>query len=70
MSKWASILKEKAASAPPAVVLCATCTRPLDQKSRCWHCCNRVCSGCGRPTGSAFIELCYACGLADTSSPS
>jgi hypothetical protein len=34
----------------------------LDGRGRCWRCCDRDCSRCGRPTGSAFIELCAACG--------
>jgi hypothetical protein len=42
------------------VSTCA-CGRPLDGKRRCWKCCDRLCA-CGRTTGSAFIELCVACG--------
>jgi hypothetical protein len=30
---------------------------------RCWRCCNRPCERCGRPTGSAFIRTCIACGF-------
>jgi hypothetical protein len=44
---------------------CDTCGRALDDKRRCWRCCDRVCP-CGRPTGSAFIELCILCGLRET----
>lgn len=42
---------------------CPKCGRPLDGKRRCWKCCDRVCSGCGRLSGSAFIEQCCACGM-------
>jgi len=46
---------------------CDQCGRSLDSKLCCWgrDCCNRLCSACGRPTGSAFIELCWPCGLRD-----
>jgi hypothetical protein len=30
---------------------------------RCWRCCNRPCERCGKPTGSAFIRTCIACGF-------
>jgi hypothetical protein len=43
---------------------CDGCGRPLDDKRRCWRCCNRVCP-CGRWTGSAFIALCLRCDLAE-----
>jgi hypothetical protein len=42
---------------------CEHCGRRLDDKRRCWRCCDRLCSVCGRATGSAFIELCWPCGL-------
>jgi hypothetical protein len=42
---------------------CVTCGRALDEKRRCWRCCDRVCVACGRQTGSAFIQRCIACGL-------
>ncbi len=42
---------------------CHQCGRALDSRRRCWRCCDRLCP-CGRPTGSAFIELCNPCGLA------
>ena len=42
---------------------CHQCGRALDERRRCWRCCDRLCP-CGRPTGSAFIELCNRCGLA------
>ena len=32
------------------------------EKSRCWGCCYRTCTRCGRDSGSAFIELCVSCG--------
>ena len=41
---------------------CPHCLRPLDGKKRCWKCCDRLC-GCGRLTGSAFIELCRLCAI-------
>ena len=44
---------------------CDQCGRPLDSKRRCWRCCDRPCSACGRPTGTAFIALCWPCGLRD-----
>ena len=40
---------------------CPSCGMPLDEKRRCWKCCDRICSGCERTTGSAFIELCMQC---------
>jgi hypothetical protein len=43
---------------------CDHCGRALDDRRRCWRCCDRLCSSCGRATGTAFIELCLACGLA------
>jgi hypothetical protein len=43
---------------------CHQCGRPLDDKRRCWRCCDRLCASCGRPTGSAFIETCNPCGRA------
>jgi hypothetical protein len=42
---------------------CPECDGPLDDRRRCWKCCERLCP-CGRPTGSAFIELCVYCALA------
>ena len=44
-----------------ARLLCSGCKRPLDAKARCWRCNHRLCSRCGRDTGSAFIELCIVC---------
>jgi hypothetical protein len=41
---------------------CDNCGRALADKRRCWRCRDRQCR-CGRSTGSAFIELCIACGL-------
>jgi len=43
---------------------CRGCGRSVDEKGRCWRCCNRPCVGCGRPTGTAFIQRCTTCGLA------
>jgi hypothetical protein len=42
---------------------CVECGRALDEKRRCWRCCERVCVGCGGQTGSAFIQRCIACGF-------
>jgi hypothetical protein len=42
---------------------CVQCGRALDEKRRCWRCCDRVCVECGRQTGSAFIQRCITCGL-------
>src|SRR5262245_40101140 len=45
-----------------ALLACPTCRRPLDDKGRCWKCCNRACAaGCGRQSGSAFLALCLQC---------
>lgn len=41
---------------------CPGCRRPLD-RGRCWRCHWRRCSGCGKDTGSAFIQTCWPCGL-------
>ena len=41
---------------------CPSCKRQMDDKRRCWACCDRICeNGCGRQTGSAFIALCFQC---------
>jgi hypothetical protein len=44
---------------------CPTCQGPLTAKLICWRCCDRLCGACGRPTGSAFIELCWPCAFRD-----
>src|SRR6516164_1818527 len=44
---------------------CPHCNRDLDSKRRCWPCCDRLCSACGRLTGTAFVELCIVCGQAE-----
>ena len=41
---------------------CGQCGRALDIKRRCWRCCDRPCADCGRPTGTAFVARCCACG--------
>jgi len=41
---------------------CQLCGRPLDDKRRCWGCCDRPCVDCGRLTGNAFIARCLPCG--------
>jgi hypothetical protein len=53
------------ASAGPANArVCPSCRRALDDKGRCWCCCDRACLFCGRSTSSAFIETCCSCGHA------
>jgi hypothetical protein len=47
---------------------CESCGRILDDKGRCWRCCDRRCP-CGRWTGSAFIRLCFVCGARGTTEP-
>ena len=44
---------------------CLKCRGPLDARHRCWKCCDRRCSRCGKATGSAFIELCLSCQAAE-----
>jgi hypothetical protein len=44
---------------------CDQCGHALDDKRRCWRCCDRLCSRCGGATGSAFFALCWQCGLHD-----
>jgi hypothetical protein len=41
---------------------CPKCGQPTDDHRRCWQCCDRPCDDCGRPTGSALIRRCCACG--------
>jgi hypothetical protein len=43
---------------------CPSCRWPLDAARRCVKCFDRLCAGCGRPTGSYFIRHCVACGAA------
>ena len=52
------------AAACPAPI-CPECHGPLTAKLVCWACCDRLCSACWRPTGSAFIALCMACEAGD-----
>src|SRR5262249_45341111 len=40
---------------------CPTCHGALTARLACWACCDRLCSRCGRPTGSAFIETGWPC---------
>jgi hypothetical protein len=44
---------------------CPDCQGELDGRRRCWRCCQRVC-GCGRPTGTAFVALCFLCSQGET----
>jgi hypothetical protein len=47
------------------IATCPECKRPTDAKRRCWHCHNRSCEVCGRPTGSAFLARCICCDFTD-----
>jgi hypothetical protein len=49
---------------PDRLPRCPTCTWPLDSARRCPKCFDRLCVGCGRPTGSYFVLRCIACGHA------
>lgn len=40
---------------------CLGCKKLRDEKSRCWKCFTRLCSICGRDTGSCFIQMCLRC---------
>jgi hypothetical protein len=40
---------------------CPGCRKPLTAKLVCWTCCERLCGRCGRPTGSAFLAICWPC---------
>jgi hypothetical protein len=40
---------------------CPACGKPLTARLECWACCERLCGGCGRPTGSAFLAICWPC---------
>jgi hypothetical protein len=51
------------------VATCPHCGRPTDEKRRCWHCHDRGCEVCGRPTGSAFLAQCVCCGLTGADQP-
>jgi hypothetical protein len=42
---------------------CPTCQRPVDEKKRCWHCNDRACERCGRPTSSTYLALCLPCDM-------
>jgi hypothetical protein len=44
-----------------AALRCPTCGRVLTARGECWSCCDRLCRGCGRLTGSAFIDICWSC---------
>jgi len=46
---------------------CPKCNCPMDARRRCWRCCDRICEGCGRMTGTAFISLCLLCEGAEAS---
>ena len=57
----ASLPSASPAATCPAPPSCVECHGPLTAKLVCWACCDRLCSACGRPTGSAFIAVCLAC---------
>jgi hypothetical protein len=44
-----------------APAVCPNCHGSLTARSICWKCCDRLCAGCGQPTGSAFIVFCWPC---------
>jgi hypothetical protein len=65
----ANILSRLGQSTTPQPVIyqyagqpCLFCRQPTDKKGICWQCGERICTGCGRGTGSVFIELCHVCG--------
>jgi hypothetical protein len=43
---------------------CPRCGWALDSGLRCPKCFDRLCAGCGSPTGSYFIMRCVPCGHA------
>src|SRR5262245_37643357 len=49
---------------PDRLQRCPACRWPLDSTRRCPKCFDRLCVGCGRPTGSYCIRHCAACGYA------
>lgn len=46
-------------------VRCPSCDAFLSRDRTCWHCCDRLCRACDRPTGSAFIGVCWSCWFRD-----
>jgi hypothetical protein len=59
-----ALLCQAGTPAAQVSVPCPQCGRPADEKGCCWKCCNRACSGCRGPTGSAFIAMCRPCEVA------
>jgi hypothetical protein len=51
---------------PDRLERCPRCRRHLDSDRRCPKCFDRLCLGCGNPTGSYFIMQCVQCGHAST----
>jgi hypothetical protein len=49
---------------PDRLERCPACRWPLDSARRCPKCFDRLCEGCGKPTGSYFIRCCVICGHA------
>jgi hypothetical protein len=41
--------------------VCPNCDGALTADLTCWKCCERLCATCKRPTGSAFIDVCWSC---------
>ncbi len=40
---------------------CPTCDKTLNADLACWNCCDRLCASCHKPTGSAFVAVCWSC---------
>jgi hypothetical protein len=61
--------KPVAKTGAEAACACPECARPLTAEGVCWHCCDRLCRVCGRTTGSAFIDICWACWFQEERQP-
>lgn len=71
----ARVAKDRAKSEPPAPKSepapadpepersCGKCQQTLGPKGECWTCHDRPCATCRKPTGSAFLSMCWACGV-------
>jgi hypothetical protein len=51
-------------AAGPVLTRCPNCGRPVDGRGRCPRCFDRLCVGCGRPTGSYCLQQCLVCEFA------
>jgi hypothetical protein len=49
---------------PDKLQRCPACRWPLDSKQRCPKCFDRLCTNCGKLTGSYFVMHCVVCGQA------